>query len=399
MKMSKEDRDTYVSLHTNKTIKQLAIETGWADSTIKACRRRLGLSKAHPKELEIIELAKEGLGPYEIAEVIDVRGDIAGDILRKHGLENYRFMKSIIEKYPTLDFSKSKYINTKTAIEFKCKSCGTLTSKRPNDLVTNKYTCPCSRKSRRKEDRKEDRTEYLKSLDILELIEEDVSPKELNSLGVSEESLEAIRISKHLDSFIALRDLRNIPLIRGVFGELVVGISTKINEVGRFYSRYSKYLAKDWELLSTDFPRYYLRCRACGHEDSCSQRTRKIRKEHALRCKSCNPVEFPKYLQAGEFEVYLMKTEVPDVYKVGYTSNMFRRKYDICTQTGIRIKEVLGSSLGLSEDSARALESYLLEKHIKELWEHRGHAEFRKLSENQVQDVLKILRVSKNHLT
>lgn len=127
MKLDKNLRDEYVLNNYQKlTNKQLAEDTGWSETTIKAVKRRLGLvkSKANIELREFIINNKE-MEPREVAEQLGIKIDTVIDTLKYLGLYIHptlkRIKKELEDKYI---IEESNITNNRDKITYTCKKCG-----------------------------------------------------------------------------------------------------------------------------------------------------------------------------------------------------------------------------------------------------------------------------------
>lgn len=160
MKMSKDLRDAYIKEHhKNKTNKQLAIDTGWSETTIKSIKNRLGVvNSARAREIE------EYILKHNISTVDEVNSaavflgcppEKVRDIMKSLGIfstQGDKAFEALKRKYEGL-FTFGEYRNTKAYIDTTCSACGKVHKKRPNDLVTYNFKCTCVRDSLRQEAR------------------------------------------------------------------------------------------------------------------------------------------------------------------------------------------------------------------------------------------------------
>lgn len=127
MKLDKNLRDEYVLNNYQKlTNKQLAEDTGWSETTIKAVKRRLGLvkSKANIELREFIINNKE-MEPREVAEQLGIKIDTVLDTLKYLGLYIHptikRIKKELEDKYI---IEESNITNNRDKVTYICRKCG-----------------------------------------------------------------------------------------------------------------------------------------------------------------------------------------------------------------------------------------------------------------------------------
>jgi hypothetical protein len=149
-KMSKEDRDIFVERnHSTMTGNELVGATGWSLTTIKSIKRRLGTQRKSSRVLEMEEYAVRNYDGYsitdkDIADKFEMKHDNVRDSLKFLGI--YKSPSTIAAEALFRRYSRyfnflSDYKDTKSGLTLECKSCGEITTKRANSLVTNRFSC------------------------------------------------------------------------------------------------------------------------------------------------------------------------------------------------------------------------------------------------------------------
>jgi hypothetical protein len=127
MKLDKNVRDEYVLNNYQKlTNKQLAEDTGWSETTIKAIKRRLGLVKSKANiELREFILSNKDTEPRDIALTLGIKIDTVIDTLKYLGLYIHptikRIKKELEDKYIV---EESNIVNNRDKVTYTCKKCG-----------------------------------------------------------------------------------------------------------------------------------------------------------------------------------------------------------------------------------------------------------------------------------
>lgn len=149
MKFTKIDRDNYVlNNYKRKTNAQLAEVTGWSVTTIKSSLTRQGLSRQgktkRTLEIEKYILNNKEKADIEISKELGCKIDKVRDIKKSLGVfkspSDIAF-ENLQKKYMDFVLKREDYIDCKTKMKLKCKSCGALMYYRPNELTTYKKEC------------------------------------------------------------------------------------------------------------------------------------------------------------------------------------------------------------------------------------------------------------------
>lgn len=147
-KMVKSERDLYVLNNKNKTIKDLAKETGWSETTIKGLRRQLGIV-THKRESEFISVyneLKDKCSLEEIASTLATKVDILRDVLKSKGMYTSPSEEANINLINRLSAAELEIITQlpfKAAdfISIRCRLCGKIVVRRANNVVSQGISC------------------------------------------------------------------------------------------------------------------------------------------------------------------------------------------------------------------------------------------------------------------
>lgn len=148
MKMTKEERDTFVlNNHGKMTNDQLASTTGWAVTTIKSVKTRLGLIKKSQKRLDMEKYCLEKYpaeDAYTIAEVFSTKVDLVRDTLKALGIwespsdiAKRELVGRLAGKFKILEHGLANEYST-----IECEGCGHVIIRRTNNLTSNSVVCP-----------------------------------------------------------------------------------------------------------------------------------------------------------------------------------------------------------------------------------------------------------------
>ena len=152
MKLTKQERDDYVLLkYKVETNKQLAINTGWSETTIKSSLSRQGLSRkgktSRTKEIEEY-IKNNDKDDTILAQELGCKIDRVRDVRKSLGMyksPSDKAFDSIVKHLPTFTLRREDYVTNKVSMKVVCKQCNHTTYPKPNDITTFGHTCaPCA---------------------------------------------------------------------------------------------------------------------------------------------------------------------------------------------------------------------------------------------------------------